>query len=345
MELGENARKVIYKFSNILSRASVPQRLTNTGASRDVNIHPTNLNIFVFLYDSLTEPTNIYLYRSSNSMTPLTTHNKNLMDKVKISNQINYFSFRGALNDRVWGWHIAPTNGTNKKAPLVYIIHSGPYISYFDEWIYYSNLQIYASRGYATVAINYHGSDSYGQRFSNSVRGRQATLPYEDLQLGLAAVLNLYPYIDGNRAVAIGFGFGGYLTNWIAGQPEFSRCFKTLISEAGIFDIRSMVYTTDLVYATEDLVGGFTPYENPAAFENFNPINRVDKWTQPMLFTHGNRDYRIPDTQSIAAFTAAQRRGITSRLIYLSASGHFNPAPLNSIRVHQEVLEWMDQWT
>jgi dipeptidyl aminopeptidase/acylaminoacyl peptidase len=344
LELGEEARNVIYKFSNILSRTSIPERLISTGTSHDVNIHPTNNDIFVCSHESITEPANIYLYSSPTSMRSITDHNKNLMKKVRISTAVESFNFTGAQNETVWGWHVAPANGTTEKAPLVFLIHGGPQSGYYDEWIYYSNFQIFTSQGYAVIAINFHGSNSYGQKFADSIIGQYGTLPFEDLQLGLTAALNLYSYIDGNRAVAIGSSYGGYMINWIAGHPEMSQRFKTLIDDAGLFNLKEMAYSMDVLFFIEYAVGGFTPYENPGAFEKFNPVNHVINWTQPMLIIHGGHDYRVPDTQGISAFTAAQRRGIPSRMLYLPKEGHSTNNPLNSIRIHQGILDWMAIW-
>jgi hypothetical protein len=63
-EIDEEARHVIYEYSNILSSTSAPNRLISTGSSHDINIHPTNTKTFVFTHESITEPTNIYLYSS-----------------------------------------------------------------------------------------------------------------------------------------------------------------------------------------------------------------------------------------------------------------------------------------
>ncbi|CAF4462967.1 unnamed protein product [Rotaria socialis] len=344
IELGEEASHVIYKFSNILSPSSTPIRLISNGSSHDVNIHPANNEIFIFTHKSITQPTNIYLYTSQTSMRPITSHNNNLLDKVRMSTVVEKFHFIGAQRETVWGWHVQPINGTAEKAPLVFLIHGGPQVCYYDEWRYSLNFQIFASKGYAVIAINFHGSTSYGQNFTDSIIGQYGALPYEDLQIGLTEVLRNYNYIDGNRAIALGASYGGYMVNWIAGHPEMSRRFKTLISYAGIFDLRQMAYSMDNVGAMDEVVGGFAPYENPDAFEKFNPINHVANWTQPMLIIHGAHDYRVPDTQGISAFTALQRRGIPSRMLYFPTESHGISNPFNSLILYQEIFDWMNKW-
>ncbi|CAF1464458.1 unnamed protein product [Rotaria sordida] len=345
LQLGEEARTVIYKLFNILSNNSSPIRLINTGSSFDINIHPTNNDIFVFRHGSIIKPINVYLYSSQRSLRAVTNHNTNLLSKVRISTQVETFNFTGAKNETVWGWHVAPVNGTSQKAPLAFLIHGGPQNSWYDVWTYDLNFQTFSSQGYAIIAINFHGSDSYGQNFTDSITGQYGTLPYDDLKLGLSAALARYNYIDGNRAVALGGSYGGYMINWIAGHPEMSRRFKAFICHAGIFDLREFAYSTEELWFIEHDAGNFTPYGNPEAFEKFNPVNHVRNWSQPMLIIHGGRDYRIPDTQRISAFTALQRRGVPSRMVYFQKENHWILNPLNSMILYREVLDWMNKWT
>jgi dipeptidyl aminopeptidase/acylaminoacyl peptidase len=122
------------------------------------------------MHGSISEPTNIYLYTSPTSMRALTDHNKNLLDKVRMSTVVETFNFTGARNETVWGWHVQPVNGTAQKAPLAFLIHGGPQSSWYDAWSNQWNFQTFSSQGYAVIAINFHGSDSYGQNFTDSIR-------------------------------------------------------------------------------------------------------------------------------------------------------------------------------
>ncbi|CAF1443148.1 unnamed protein product [Rotaria sordida] len=309
LEIGEQAENVIYCLSNIFTDQSIISIITN-GTSHNINLHPIDNQTFVFTYESILEPANICLYSSNDSIRSLTDHNKNLLAKVRMSTVAEKFSFSGAQGDEVWGWHVPPANGTSSSAPLAFLIHGGPQSSWYNAWSYRWNLQSFSSQGYAVIAINFHGSDSYGQNFTNSITGEYGTLPYEDLQLGLTYALNNFSYIDSNRTVALGASYGGFMINWIAGHPEMSARFKTLVSHNGLFDMRAMGYSTEELWFTEYDAGGFTPWDNPDAYEQFNPVNHVANWTVPMLVIVGARDYRVPETQGISAFTALQRRDI-----------------------------------
>ncbi|CAF2110647.1 unnamed protein product [Rotaria magnacalcarata] len=345
LELGEYGIHAIYRVLNVLTpNATVARISDNLGTWRDANVHPTNDQILLTTYEGIIWPTNIGVI-TEDATIPITKHNDWLIRKTRLSYVYESFSFIGARNNTVSGWHVAPVNITDQKAPLVFLIHSGPQNSWYDAWSYDWNFQSFASQGYAVVAINFHGSDSYGQNFTDSITGEYGTLPYEDLQLGLSAALKRYKYIDETRAIALGSGYGGYMINWIAGHPEMSQRFRALICHSGIFDVREMAYSTEELWFTEHDAGGFTLYDNPEAYENFNPVNHVANWSQPILIIQGGRDYRVPETQGIGAFTALQRRGIPSRMLYFPDENHWTLNPLNSLVLYQEIFDWIRQWT
>jgi dipeptidyl aminopeptidase/acylaminoacyl peptidase len=163
--------------------------------------------------------------------------------------------------------------------------------------------------------------------------------PFDDQQNGLAAALGKYPWLDGTRACSLGASYGGYMQNWIAGNwPE---AFKCIVNHDGIFDTRSMYYSTEELWFTEWENGG--PYYQTAEIhERFNPANHVTKWKTPMLVIHGEKDFRVPFEQGLATFTALQRQGVESRLIDFPDENHWVLKPANSEYWYTSVLDWLD---
>jgi dipeptidyl aminopeptidase/acylaminoacyl peptidase len=131
------------------------------------------------------------------------------------------------------------------------------------------------------------------------------------------------------------------MMNWIAGH--WPDRFKCIVNHAGIFDTRSMYYTTEELWFTEWENGG--PYfSNPAKHEQFNPASFLNQWRTPMLVIHGEKDFRVPYSQGLAAFTALQRRGIESRLVVYPDENHWILKPANSQQWHAEVLDWLKKY-
>ena len=72
--------------------------------------------------------------------------------------------------------------------------------------------------------------------------------------------------------------------------------------------------------------------------------NFVDNWQTPMLVVTGEKDFRVPYTQGIGAFTALQERGIPSQLLVFPDENHWVLKPANSLQWHDTVFAWLDRW-
>ncbi len=253
------------------------------------------------------------------------------------------FSFAGWNDEQVHAWVVKPADfDASRQYPVAFLIHGGPQGSFGSDFHYRWNPQVYAGAGYAAIMVDFHGSTGYGQAFTDSIGGDWGGKPLVDLQKGLAAALERYPWMDGDRVAGLGASYGGYMVNWIAGQwPDRFRC---LVNHDGNLDGRMAYYETEELWFPEWEQRG-TPWDDPASYEEHNPVNFVCNWKTPMLVIHSARDYRVVDTQGLATFTALQRRGIPSKLLYFPDENHWVLKPANSIQWHETVLAWLDQWT
>lgn len=295
----------------------------------------------VYTMNSLTSPDELYVFDpDTGDSRRITDFGARTLAGV-IMGEYEQFSFEGAGGDTVYGFVVRPPGAERgKKYPVAFLIHGGPQGSFSNNFHYRWNPQTYVGQGFAAVMIDFHGSTGYGQAFTDSISGDWGGKPLEDLKLGLAAALDRYAFLDGERVCALGASYGGYMINWIAGQwPDRFRC---LVNHDGVFDNRSMYYTTEELWFPEWEHGG-PYYENPEGYEKHNPALFVDRWQTPMLVIHGQLDYRVPVTQGIAAFTALQRRGIESRFLYFPDENHWVLKPHNSIHWHEQVNAWLHQ--
>ncbi len=297
-------------------------------------------NGIVIALASLAAPSDLYLL-PTRSGTPqqLTAVNREVLD-ARSPLDATQFSFEGAGGDSVSGYVVKPHGyQPGKQYPVAFVIHGGPQSAFGNAWSWRWNPRTFAGAGYAVVFIDFHGTPGYGQAFTDSISKDWGGKPLQDLQRGLAAAVAKFDFLDGNRACALGASYGGFMVNWIAGNwPDRFRC---LVNHDGIFDTRSMYYTTEELWFTEWENGG-TYFDTPATHEQFNPSAHVLKWRAPMLVIHGSQDFRVPETQGLATFTALQRRGIESRLLVFPDENHWVLKPANSLQWHESVLGWLD---
>ncbi|RYG86914.1 MAG: S9 family peptidase [Alphaproteobacteria bacterium] len=314
-------------------------RLTQEGVVSAVV--PTK-NGVVFSMNSLLAPDDFYMMAGKNQ-TRLTNVNAAKLAGIDLP-KVERFSFTGANNDKVWGYAVKPASlKDGGKAPVAFVVHGGPQGSSNNSWSYRWNPAVFAGAGYAVVSVDFHGSTGYGQKFTDDIRNNWGGWPLEDLQKGLAAAEQKFAWIDGGNACALGASYGGYMMNWIAGQ--WPDKFKCLVQHDGVFDARAMAYETEELWFDEWEHGGKAYFEDPEAFEKWNPVNHVAKWKTPMLVITGEKDFRIPYTQGIASFTALQRREIPSRLVVFPDENHWVLKPKNSMQWYGEVLGWLGTHT
>jgi dipeptidyl aminopeptidase/acylaminoacyl peptidase len=314
-----------------------PVRLTGSGEVTDFSVARERI---VYGLEGLGGPADLYsLPLKGGAAHRLTDVNHDLLAARALS-EFEQFSFKGWNDETVYGYVVKPYGfEPGKRFPVAFVVHGGPQGSYANTWSYRWNAQAFAGHGYAVVSIDFHGSTGYGQAFTDSISGDWGGKPLVDLQKGLAAAIERYPWLDGERACALGASYGGFMMNWIEGNwPDRFRC---IVSHDGVFDQRMMYYATEELWFPEWEMRG-TYYDAPQLYEKFNPVSFVSRWRTPMLVIHGEQDFRIPVTQGLGVFTALQRRGIESRLLVFPNENHWVLKPADSVQWYHTVLEWLD---
>ena len=146
--------------------------------------------------------------------------------------------------------------------------------------------------------------------------------------------------MDGERVVAAGASYGGYMINWMHGQP-FAKKFKAFVCHDGNLCEQMAYYDTEELWFPEWEHGG-APWEEGSSYELHNPVNHVQNWHVPTLVVHGALDYRVVDTQGLSTFTALRRQGVPARLVYFPDEGHWVLKPRNREVWWREVLGWLE---
>lgn len=315
--------------------------ITGAGHVGGFDVGPRGI---VYSQDSLAGPAQLFSigFKPGSRPVQLTNANADKLAGVEFG-QFEQFSFPGWNGETVHGYLVKPVGfDPAKKYPVAFLIHGGPQGSFGNLFHYRWNAQTYAGRGYAVVMIDFHGSTGYGQGFTDAISGHWGDRPLEDLQKGWAYALQTYGFLDGGRACALGGSYGGFMVNWIAGK--WKEPWKCLVNHDGIFDSRFMGYSTEELWFSEWENGG-TPWTAGTTYSQFNPADYVGNWTVPMLVVHGGRDYRVPLEEGISTFTALQRKGVESKLLYFPEENHWVLKPQNSVQWHDEVLGWLDAHT
>ncbi len=289
---------------------------------------------------SLTMPAELFVAASDGTGLQQITHmNDALLAKLEM-NAPEAFWFEGAEGTKVQAMLIRPPQfDAKKKYPMLVLLHGGPQTMWSNAWGYRWNAQLFSGADYVTLMINRRGSTGYGQKFTDEITNDWGGKAYGDVMKGVDAALAKYPFVDGKKMAAAGGSYGGYLVDWIATHTDR---FKALVSHAGVYDKVSMYATEELWFEEHDLQG--TPWSNPESYRKWAPVTyagALGKYKTPTLVVAGEKDFRVPYTQSLEFFSALQRQGVPSKLVVFPDEGHWVLKPQNSQFWYKTFLDWL----
>jgi dipeptidyl aminopeptidase/acylaminoacyl peptidase len=311
--------------------------ITNAGSVEYVDAGSNN-TIF-FAMSTLRRPSDIYAMTKNGAARRITSDNDARLAQIAMGETSDVW-WKGADGVDVQGHLVKPPNfDPSKKYPAIVLIHGGPQSHWGDAWSYRWNPQPFAARGYVILMPNPRGSVGFGQKFVEEISRDWAGKVYEDLTKGVD-MLAAMPFVDRERLGAAGGSYGGYMVNWILGH---STRFKALVSHAGVYNLESMYGVTEETFFPEWEFGG-NPWDNPELYEKWSTHRFAKNFATPTLVTHGELDFRVPIGEGLQLFTALQRRGVPSRLLYFPDEGHWVLKPQNSRLWFQTVGDWFDQW-
>jgi dipeptidyl aminopeptidase/acylaminoacyl peptidase len=336
----DEGRRQLYAID--ASNGSV-RKLPHAGSATSPAVHAGTGGVekLVYLGESLTAPPEVYGSNADGSgAKPLTDTNSQVLSRARMSTPDSLW-FAGEGGTRMHAWLTPPVDRPEgRKVPLVLLVHGGPQGSWDDRFHFRWNPQILAGAGYAVLCPDPRGSTGYGQIFTDGVNGDWGGKCYEDLMKAVDHVVATVPWVDSSRLAAAGGSFGGYMMYWMAGHTDRFRC---LVSHAGLYDLESFWGTTEEQWFPEWEFGG-TPWEENTSYARWSPSRFAQNWKTPILVTEGAKDYRVPEAQGFAAFTALQRRGVPSQLLWFSGENHHILKPQNAILWYDSVIGWFDRW-
>ena len=225
-----------------------------------------------------------------------------------------------------------------QKWPLLHNVHGGPHGIVGDDWHWRWNTQAFAAAGYVVASVNFHGSTSWGEDFTGSIRGAWGDKTTFDVMTATDALVAT-GYIDEDRMAVAGGSYGGYLVTWITAQTDR---FKASVCHAGVTDLLGQ-WASDVTEGREKAVGGL-PWEDMESVSRWSPLAHTHDISTPTLVVHGELDYRVVVTQGLALYGILQHKGVPARLVYFPDEGHWIETPANSIRWYAEVLDWLQRW-
>ncbi|TPX18467.1 uncharacterized protein E0L32_011652 [Thyridium curvatum] len=335
-----------------------PTKILGAGSVTDFKLlSPKSRKLFVTTSSLVDNSSYSVLDPRDQSLTLISSSSKQGKSFGLSKKQCSDFWCKGAGDYKVHALVMKPSNfDESKKYPLAFLIHGGPQGAWGDSWSTRWNPAIFAEQGYVVVTPNPTGSSGYGMALQNGIKEDWGGKPYNDLVNCFEYIGTHMPYVDMNRAVALGASYGGYMINWIQGHP-LGRKFKALVCHDGVFCGLNQYCSEELFFPLHDFGG--TLWDNRATYEKWDPSRFTGEWATPQLVRiHPappapvavsslnvlDLDYRLPITEGLAAFNVLQSRGVPSKFLTFPDENHWVLKPENSLVWHKEVLDWINRY-
>ena len=240
---------------------------------------------------------------------------------------------------QVHGWLCRPLS--DEPAPVMLWIHGGPFGSW-NSWSWRWNPWVAVAHGWAVVLPDPALSTGYGAQWFDRAWPYVAAEVYADCEAVLDHALTR-PDLDETRVACLGASFGGYMTNWVAGHVDR---FGAIVSHSGSYALDQQHKTTDAAEYKTGLFG--EPSEHPEWYEANSPHHGTLGHT-PVLVTHGNRDYRVPLSESLRLWWDlvsgwdGEPETMPHRFLQLTGENHWVLSPANAEIWYDAVLGFCAQ--
>ncbi|WP_319503452.1 S9 family peptidase [uncultured Draconibacterium sp.] len=294
---------------------------------------------------SMSQPAELYLVDPATGKDKaLTEVNKGILDQLTMG-KVEKRWMETTDGKQMAVWVIYPPHfDPNKKYPTLLYNQGGPQGTVSQFWSYRWNFQMMAANDYIIVAPNRRGLPGFGQEWNEQISKDYGGQNIKDLLTSIDEMAK-EPFVDETKLGAVGASYGGYSVMYLAGNHE--KRFKAFIAHDGIFNFEHMYTSTEeMWFVNFDYGGAYWDKDNAAAQRSysFSPHKYVQNWDTPILIVQGEKDYRVPAEQGMAAFNAAVLRGVPAEMLYLPEENHWVLQPQNGILWQRVFFNWLDKW-
>lgn len=298
---------------------------------------------------SIQYPTEVYVYNTSDSCgegQQLTRVNNEVLSQVRMGKTEEHW-IKTVDGKDMLVWLIYPYDyDSTKTYPALLFCEGGPQNIVSQFWSTRWNFEVMSGAGYFVIAPNRRGCPGFGTAWCEQISGDYGGLCMQDYMSATDYFAKNFKSIDPERIGAAGASFGGYSIYWLAGHNENHR-FKAFLAHNGMFNFEQQyLETEELWFDNWDLGGPYWDWNNPQVKKSYaqSPHLFVDKWNTPICVVHSEFDFRIVASEGMAAYNAAQMRGIESRYLYFPDETHWVLKPQNSLLWHRNFIDWFDHY-
>jgi len=249
--------------------------------------------IIVNVYSD-TNPSELYLFDRESGKARFLMKQRPQLASARLAS-VKPFSFTSRDGKLIHAFLTLPHGSDGKNLPLIVNPHGGP-IGPRDRWGFNPETQLFASRGYATLQVNYRGSGGYGKEFQDAGHQQWSQGIQNDILDATHWVID-NGYANKDRICIYGGSFGGYSA--LMAPIREPGLFKCTFGYVGVYDIDMMFKKGDI--PERDSGRRFlrrTHGTDSKLWAESSPARRADEVKIPVYLAAGARDVRTPPEQT-----------------------------------------------
>lgn len=229
-----------------------------------------------------------------------------------------------------------------KKVPLIVNPHGGPQ-GIRDQWGFNPETQLFASRGYATLQVNFRISGGYGKEFFKSGFKQIGRKLMDDVEDGLQYVI-AQGWVDKDKVAIYGASHGGYaVLRGMEKTPELYTCGVDYVGVSNIFTFFNSMpaYWKPYIKMVKEIWYDIDIPEEEAIAKEVSPVYHIDKIIKPLFVVQGANDPRVNINESDQIVTALRDKGVSVPYMVKYDEGHGFGKEANQIELYRTMLGFL----
>jgi len=248
--------------------------------------------------------------------------------------------FKSRDGKTIHGYITLPKTALNgDKVPVIVNPHGGPQ-GIRDSWGFNPEAQLFASRGYATLQVNFRISGGYGREFLESgfkQIGRQAM---DDVEDGLQYVVD-QGWVDKDNAAIYGASHGGYaVLRGLTKTPDLYACGVDYVGVSNLFTFMNSMpaYWKPYLKIIKEIWYDSDIPEEKVIMKEVSPVNHIDKIKKPLFVVQGANDPRVNIDESDQIVEGLRAKGVDVPYMVKYDEGHGFAKEENSIELYKAMM-------
>ncbi len=262
---------------------------------------------------------------------------EDMADMIPIS-----FKSRDGLD--IHGYITLPQEADNGPVPVVVNPHGGPQ-GIRDSWGFNPEAQLFASRGYATLQVNFRVSGGYGKEFLRAGFKEIGRKAMDDVEDGLQYVIDK-GWVDKDRAAIYGGSHGGYaVLRGLTKTPDLYACGIDYVGVSNLFTFMDTIPAYWQPYLPILKAVWYDPdvEEEKAIMEEVSPAYHVDKIKKPLFVVQGANDPRVNIDESDQIVEKLRAKGVNVPYMVKYDEGHGFAKEENRMDLYSAMMGFLAQ--